>query len=344
LETILRYKESKEKSAELLRRSLALMGQHDAAFNPVSFTVWYEYAAGMNARLSHAIGVALLTEPRLSDSTVSLLYQTHVADVDSAGMQRISTELQRMMQGLADSASRTGDQAGEFGTQLNGLSDALSSNNASEMASFVTDALAGTVRMKSSARELEQQVAHSRQEIERLQVDLNRARDEAMLDPLTRVLNRKGFDQKMADLLAQPPESDGSHCLIMLDIDHFKKVNDTHGHVMGDRVIQALGEVLRSCAPDKAHSVARYGGEEFAILMPNSTLEGSMKLAETVRQRTRAMKIRDRRTQEVVLTVSISGGVAAMRHGDDAHGLIERADAALYQSKQTGRDRVTCAA
>jgi diguanylate cyclase len=197
--------------------------------------------------------------------------------------------------------------------------------------------------MRSSAQELEQQVLVSCREIERLQVDLIRARDEAVLDPLTRVLNRKGFDLQLASMLAQPPEPGTSHCLIMLDIDHFKLVNDTHGHVMGDRVIQALAEVLRSCVSDKAHAVARYGGEEFAIVLPNCTLDDSLTLADSVRQRTRAMKIRDRRTQAVVLTVSISAGVAAMRPGDDASALIERADAALYKSKQAGRDRVTCA-
>jgi diguanylate cyclase len=110
---------------------------------------------------------------------------------------------------------------------------------------------------------------------------------------------------------------------------------------MGDRVIQALGEVLRACVPDKAHSVARYGGEEFAILLPNCSLHQGIQVADTVRQRTRAMKIRDRKTQEVVLTVSISGGVATLRPGDDASALIARADGALYQSKQSGRDRVS---
>jgi len=113
--------------------------------------------------------------------------------------------------------------------------------------------------------------------------------------------------------------------------------------VMGDRVIQALGDVLRACVSDKSHSVARYGGEEFAVLMPHCTVEHSLKMADTIRQRTKAMKIRDRRTQEVVLTVSISGGVAAMQPGDDAQDLIARADSALYKSKQAGRDRVTSA-
>lgn len=343
----MRYTESREQSAELLRKVLALMGQHDAAFNPVSFAVWYEFAAGMNVRLTQAIERALQSEPRLSNDTLLRVYQDCVAEADVAAIQGISAELQRMMAGMAKGALRTGDQAGTFGEQLRDLTAALKTNDASAMTPLLTplltQALVGTTQMRSSAQELEQQVIASQREIERLQADLARARDEAVLDPLTRVLNRKGFDVRLASLLAQPPRADRTHCLIMLDIDHFKYVNDTHGHVMGDRVIQALSEVLRSCVSDEAHAVARYGGEEFAILLPHCTLEYGVKLADAVRQRTRAMRIRDRRTQEVVLTVSISGGVAAMQPGDDAPDLIARADGALYQSKQAGRDRVTCA-
>ena len=339
----MRYKETKEQSAELLRRVLALMGQHDAAFNPVAFTVWYEYAAGMNARLTQALEAAMKMQPRFTDETLDRLYHTCVADVDPAAMHRISGEFQKVMVDMAASALRTGDQAGAFGAQLRELSDVLTTQDASALTPMVNQALAGTAQMRSTAQDFEQQVLVSRKELERLQVDLIRARDEAVLDPLTRVLNRKGFDQQLALLLAEPIGAGLAHCLIMIDIDHFKKVNDTHGHVMGDRVIQALGEVLRSCVTDPLQSMARYGGEEFAILVPQSTLDASLRLAETVRLKTRAMKIRDRRSQEVVLTVSVSAGVAALQAGDDAQAFIERADGALYKSKQTGRDRVTCA-
>jgi diguanylate cyclase len=339
----MRYKETKVQSAELLRRVLALLGQHDAAFNPVSFTVWYEFAAGINARLTQAIELALQTQARLGDEVISHLYQTHVADVDPAAMHRISGEFQRMMVGMAESAVRTGDQAGVFGDQLRGLSAALGAQDGAGMSPLLTQALADTAQMRSAAQALEQQVQVSRQELARLQQELVRARDEAVLDPLTRVLNRKGFDQQLALMLADPPEPGKVHGLVMLDIDHFKKVNDSHGHVMGDRVIQALGEVLRSCVTDPQHASARYGGEEFAILMPQSSREAVLALAEAVRLKTRAMKIRDRRTQEVVLAVSLSAGVAVFKPGDDAQALIERADAALYQSKQAGRDRVTAA-
>ena len=339
----MRYKETKEKSAELLRQVLALMAQHDAAFNPVSYTIWYEFAAGINSRLTHAIEAALLTEPRLGDATLGRIYQSCVADVDPATIHRISGEFQKMMAGMAISALRTGAQAGVFGQQLRGLSAALIRNDPAAMTPVVMATLAGTLQMTNSTQALEQQIVVSRRDSEVLQVDLIRARDEAVLDPLTRLLNRKGFDQQMESMLLEPLAPGEAHCLIMFDIDHFKLVNDTHGHVMGDRVIQSLGEVLRSCVIGKAYSMARYGGEEFACLLPHSSLDESMKLAEAVRQMTKAMKIRDRRTQQVVLTVSLSGGVAAMQPGDDAHALIERADVALYKSKQAGRDRITCA-
>ena len=126
----------------------------------------------------------------------------------------------------------------------------------------------------------------------------------------------------------------------MMDIDHFKRVNDTHGHVMGDRILQAVAEVMRTNVTDPSHSVARYGGEEFAILMPQSTLDEAAAVAELIRHRVGDMKVRDRRTQNVVLTVTISGGVAAMAPGDDASSLVARADELLYAAKAAGRDRV----
>ena len=89
-----------------------------------------------------------------------------------------------------------------------------------------------------------------------------------------------------------------------------------------------------------AHSVARYGGEEFAILLPNASISVAGQVAEAVRQRTKGIKIRDRRSNHVGISITISGGVAALRAGDDVKSLIERADRALYQAKMAGRDRI----
>jgi diguanylate cyclase len=339
----LKYSESKERSAELLRLVLATMAQHDAAYNPVTFTVCYEHLAGINHRLSVAFSEAIQTKPRLDAEDMHQLYAGYVADLDTQAMRRISGELQRMMTGMAESASRTGNQADVYGVELQGLSAALTASEGQSLSPVLDHVIASTTQMKETTHALEKEVKQSQQEIHRLKDELNRTRDDSLKDALTGVLNRKGFDQKLADMLEQPLKPGRIHGLMMLDIDHFKSVNDTHGHVMGDRVLQALGEVLRMLvSSEDGCTVARYGGEEFAIMMPNTQLTQCVSLAEKVRSHTRAMKIRDRRTKEVVLTVTVSGGVAGIHEGDDAHALITRADGALYRSKQAGRDRITC--
>jgi diguanylate cyclase len=339
----MRYTEPKDRSAELLRVALGHMGRHEAAFNPTTFTLWYEYAAGINPPLQAAVDALLQASAPLGDEVVARLFHEHIAPPDAAAVQRIGTDLQRVMSGIVSSASQTGTRAGLFGAQLDGLSAALRANDVAALTPQLDEALAGTARMKSSTDALQRQVSASQTEIARLRTDLDRARGEALLDPLTGILNRKGFDQKMAALLAQSPAEGQSHCLVMFDIDHFKKVNDAHGHVMGDRVIRGLGEILRVSLPDPGDAVAaRYGGEEFAIVLPHSTLADATRLAEQVRERAKAMRIRNRSTQEVLFTVTISGGVAALQPGDDAQALIARADGALYQSKHGGRDRVSC--
>ena len=339
-----KYNQSKEKSAELLRIVLARMGQHDAAFNPLTFTVWFEYAAGINHQLNRAIDALLQTQPRLGDMDLWDLYHAHVADIDPQAMHRIGNELQQVMRTLGRAASDTGGQAGEFGSQLEKLVSELQGVSDKLVSPAMTQAIEGTTRMRTSAQALEWGVQNNQLEIQRLQNELSRVRDESLVDTLTQVLNRKGFETKLTAMLEQSTGTERANWLVMFDLDHFKKVNDTHGHVMGDRVLQALGEVLKSCATVCPQaSVARYGGEEFALILPDSSRDECSKLAELVRTRTKALKIRDRRTQEVVLTVTLSGGMSAMKGDDDSHSLVARADAALYQSKQGGRDRITFA-
>jgi len=248
--------------------------------------------------------------------------------------------MERLMRSVVHTASQTGHHAGAFGAQLTGLTEALAANDAEALAPKLSEVLASASVMKNSVDSLQKKVSASQEEIARLRGDLERARGEALLDPMTGIFNRRGFEQKLQALITGNRTSDDTHCLVMLDIDHFKKVNDNHGHLMGDRVIQAVGEILRVSVTQEAHAAARYGGEEFAILMPSASVDQSASLAESVRERTKAIKIRKRDTQEVLFSVTLSGGVASLQPGDDAAALIARADAALYQAKQTGRDRV----
>ncbi|WP_418320622.1 diguanylate cyclase domain-containing protein [Piscinibacter sakaiensis] len=340
----MRYRQQREQSAELLRLALAEMGRHQAAFTPLTFAVWYEHVAGINPPLSQAIEEQLRAETRFDDAMIERLHGEYVAELDAEKAENISERFQQLISGMADAASRTDETAGQFTSSLTALNDSLKSGDAGSVPNWLEDVLAGTTRMQQAVQQLNERVAKSQQEIANLRADLERERVDALLCPLSRVLNRRGFDVQLDAMLKSPPPEGHCHALLMLDIDHFKQVNDSHGHLMGDRVIQALGEVLKQCAEPAGATAARYGGEEFAVLLAATTAADSIRLAERLRKAVKAMKVRNRATNEVVLTVTVSAGVALSGAGDDAASLITRADAALYQSKQNGRDRVTAAA
>lgn len=158
----------------------------------------------------------------------------------------------------------------------------------------------------------------------------------ALLDPLTGIGNRRGFEAEAGRMLACASRSDASMALLILDLDHFKSVNDTFGHPAGDRILRSLADTLTS-ALRPGDVVGRIGGEEFAIAISRSGTEQAVALAERIRRAVASMStVCDGRA--VSLTVSI--GVASLSRGQTLEALFDEADAALYRAKERGRNRV----
>lgn len=151
---------------------------------------------------------------------------------------------------------------------------------------------------------------------------------EVRTDPLTRVSNRRGLDESLESMFALLDRYDQPFSLVIFDIDHFKLVNDTKGHLHGDRTLQAVARILDDTVRD-SDVVARYGGEEFVVVMAHTTLDNACHFAERVRV-----------LVESNLGLTISGGVAQAFDGDNPQSLLSRADAALYSSKAAGRNRI----
>ena len=341
------YVQTREESAALLKRVIAEMGQHLAPFHPASFAVWYEHFAGINPALSRALEQARLTQPQFTTELIDQLHRDHVAEPDDEASKQVQGQFEKVMSAVAEQAAATGRDADVYSSQLEGLSRALKAEDGSKTSPALTprlsDAAAGTNRMQHAVAEMARTVADSQSEIERLRQALDRSRVEAITDPLSQVLNRKGFDEAVRKALGRPAAAGRAHCLVMVDIDHFKVINDTYGHPVGDTVIQTLAQLLKRLAGGPGLAVARVGGEEFAVFMADATLVQATQLAQAARALVSATRIRRRGTQETIATVTISAGVAACLPGDDAGSLVAAADAALYRSKQAGRDRVTVA-
>ncbi|WP_372425244.1 GGDEF domain-containing protein [Salinarimonas chemoclinalis] len=179
------------------------------------------------------------------------------------------------------------------------------------------------------AAEIEQRLALE-QELRRL----------SHTDELTQTLNRRGFDAALRREIALAGRYQRPFSLVAVDIDHFKRINDVHGHAAGDRVLAAVSELLRSAVRADADVIGRIGGEEFVLLLPSTRKEGAMALAERIRERLAAQSF-DVAGERIA--VSASFGVAEGAPDTDEDAVLRAADAALYAAKRSGRNRVCLA-
>lgn len=182
---------------------------------------------------------------------------------------------------------------------------------------------------------VERVIAHE-VEIERMRDERDRMADRAMTDPLTGLPNRAGLDRHFQRLLGARAEGAPPFSLAVLDVDHFKTINDTHGHDVGDRVLVWLGERLAQCLRDD-DLVARTGGEEFVIVMPEARAQQAREVIERVRAHVRQGRVPVADGQAIAVTVS--AGLGEHRPGEAFGELFRRADTALYAAKRAGRDR-----
>jgi diguanylate cyclase len=187
---------------------------------------------------------------------------------------------------------------------------------------------------------LEKRLADSTAEVGRLRDHLVQVRRDATTDGLTNLANRKSFDEELERACAEAEEAGAPLQLAVLDIDHFKNFNDTWGHQTGDQVIRYVASVIGRVGASPRFA-ARYGGEEFAMIFCGEQGGQVERVLQQVREEVASRRLKRRSTNEDLGAVTISAGFAERRRGESANSVVERADAALYESKRNGRNRVT---
>ncbi len=307
---------------------------------PQFYELLYTYATGVNPSLNQRIN-QIFRDGAASAELAERLYNEFLKAQDAN--ERISSVSERMASRIEavheaiDSAMTTANAySGTLQSASGDLSQDLSETQLRAMAQRL---LGETRRMQDANAQLEQKLEASRDDISALQRDLDEVRRESMLDPLTKIYNRKSFDEGMLKAFAEAADTGAPLCLMLLDIDHFKRFNDTWGHQTGDQVLRLVAMTLKSNIKGK-DMAARYGGEEFAAILPETDLEGAMIVADNIRKAVQAKELLKRSTNEKLGRITASFGVAMYKPGDTPATLIERADRCLYAAKHAGRNRV----
>jgi len=339
----MKYQHSAAQCGEFFRLALPLMTRQKAGVHPVSYAIWYEYVAGINKPLKAAIDELTRNDARLDEVQTHQLFQQFVAPLDAESAQRISDGFQEIIADISQSATDAGDHASRFGNTLEKWSvDLGNSRTEDDARQNVASVLGDTREMQGAISTLKTRLDESQHEIEHLRQEVERAREDALVDALTGLANRRGFDESINACLASLATNAVGPSLLMADIDHFKRINDNYGHLFGDKVIRALAQILKQSVKG-SDTAARYGGEEFIILLPNTALQGALCVAEKIRHSVENSRIRRTDNNQELAQLTISIGVASYIPGETTHRFIERADDALYRSKESGRNRVSVA-
>lgn len=330
-----------EKASGFAAQAMERMLADRLAPNPENFTLWYAYFGGQLPDLSRAIDIAQRDGATLSQSHCDELFKRFFTlDAEAQAIRETSEKARVALGRILDQLGTVGSETDRYGHTLAGFQGELDQPmTVEELRAMVAAIAAETTAIVDRQTRLQTQLLDSSQQLAEMRVSLDTARREAMTDGLTGISNRKAFDQALAEAAEESEREKLPLALLMVDIDHFKRFNDTHGHLVGDHVLKLVAKVLTECIKGR-DTAARYGGEEFSIILPRTELANALKVAEQVRASVGSRQIVNRARNVAYGSVTLSIGVAEYRPGEPLGTLIRRADQALYAAKRGGRNRV----
>lgn len=308
---------------------------------PDNYALFYHYASGRNPNLKMALDLLFAQHGIPTQEQCDELYRSQLGleaeqkilrDTNAA----IEEEIGRVLTAI-DAASAGADQ---YTKTLDSFSGRLTgSASIDQIREAVTKVMQETRTMAQQNSRLHKQLALATEQLTEMRFNLDAINKESQIDPLTEVGNRKFFDHELKRTMDEAIEAKAPLTLLMVDIDHFKKFNDTYGHQVGDQVLRLVARTLVENLKGQ-DIIARYGGEEFCIVLPQTTVADAEKLANALRGRLGAKQLKRRSTNETLGSVTVSIGAAQLCSNETSESLIGRADAALYKAKQTGRNCV----
>lgn len=315
------------------------MRKYHIPCTPPNYAIWYEYHAGQSPNLKRTIDVLISNSANFDEATLEDLHAVFFSFArEEQVVRETSLQVLDALQDILDVADSARADARHFGAQLDDLADSGRLPNLDNLKELIQRLVDESKQMARKSEYVGLRIRQSSEKIQALEHNLENAIRDASQDSLTGVANRKSFDTTIRTLAGDAMNSGDDLALLMIDIDHFKAVNDTWGHQTGDQVLRHIAQTLQKSMRGGDY-VARYGGEEFAAILPRTGISSAVSVAQNIR----SALVREPLVLEVdppFSPVTVSIGIACYEPGESLTEWVERADAALYRAKDGGRDRV----
>jgi diguanylate cyclase len=319
--------------------AMASMTRFAITPTPDNFAIWYEYHAGRNPSLQRTIDIVISNRRGFDSAALKELHNSFFSTTEEQQVLRQTSlrvlEAAKEVLDLLDAVVTDEIMRAPVEDEISDMR----TMSFAHLTRLLEHLISETGEMAKRTDRLGIRMQRSAEKIEALERTLDDARRDATIDVLTGISNRRCFDANLNTLAGEAMNSGEDLCLMLLDVDHFKKFNDTWGHQVGDEVLQFVALTMQQTVRGQDHA-ARYGGEEFAIILPNTPVEGAMKVGENVRQALEKHHLFSRTANQQLPNITVSIGVSCYDPGEVLADLSRRADGALYQAKHDGRNCV----
>ncbi|MCT2401119.1 sensor domain-containing diguanylate cyclase [Novosphingobium mangrovi (ex Huang et al. 2023)] len=319
---------------QLLDDIVAFLIDHELEISEANLAVVLGICSGSNIALAKKV-----TDRRAAGLPVTQAWLDEQSRGGEDSIGRIADKLERSLESFAATSRSARDTAAQYNSEMQvHVEKAGEAEEQEQIQTLTTLARA----MLERTQHLEQEMHRSEREAAKLRSSLAKARRDADHDHLTGLPNRRAFEGLLEHHLRDAQKNLEPLSVALCDVDNFKRINDTHGHDTGDRVLQAVAKALAKITDDNCH-VARHGGEEFVMLFRGDGKTEALQRLDEVREAFGERNFVNRRTDEPIGKITFSGGVADVFAYPSARDALKAADVALYAAKEQGRNRIVAA-
>ena len=334
LQTSMRKEDGVNESAETLRIALPLMTRYKVPTTPENYSIWFHYVIGDRPGLNDFIDNLLEQKTPFTQDVNEHIYQQFLSDQHLQQAEQVSKTLVSALAETTAALRHTGSEADHYHSVLSSFDKSCgSAQSLTDVFELLNTVLKETQSMQQSMKRLQQDFLVKSDDMDKLRKELDQVRKQASTDALTGLYNRTTFFDSLEAVDAESNPLSNPYSVAMIDIDHFKRVNDTFGHLYGDEVLIHFARLMERSFR-YTDDLFRFGGEEFVVLLSTPEAAQTGGVLERFRQRVEAYEFPG------VGRVTVSIGFVTSQTGILPTTLIDCADRALYVAKESGRNRV----